>query len=91
MFDLRATWSFLAKSQVEDLKLSDFEHVSYTVAVPLGKLYCCDKLFKNVPLKIRKVIFPNNIHVMEMEGLDIILGMDWLSKFIATINVENKE
>ena len=43
LFDSGATCSFLAKSKVEELNLGTFEKVSYTVAVPSGKLYNCDR------------------------------------------------
>ena len=48
LFDSGATCSFLTKSKVEDLNLRTFEKVSYTVAVPSGKLYSCDRLYKDV-------------------------------------------
>ena len=48
LFDLGATCSFLSKSRIEDLELGYFEHVSYTVVVPSGKLYHCNKIFENV-------------------------------------------
>ena len=76
LFDSGATCSFLAKSKVEELNLGTFEKVSYTVAVPLGKLYNCDRLYKEVPLRIGKVIFPCDLYVLDMEGLEVILGMD---------------
>ena len=75
-FDSGATCSFLAKSKVEELNLQTFEKVLYTVVVPSGKLYSCDWLYKDVPLKIRRVVFPSNLYVLDMEGLDVILGMD---------------
>ena len=55
------------------------------MAVPLGKLYSCDRLYKDVPLKIGKVVFPSDLYVLEMEGLEVNLGMDWLGRYKATI------
>ncbi|XP_057543268.1 uncharacterized protein LOC130821497 [Amaranthus tricolor] len=71
LFDLGATCSFLAKSKVKALNLGTFENVSYTVAVPSGKkkLYSCDRLYKDVPLKIEKVVFPSDLYLLDMEGL----------------------
>ena len=85
LFDSGATCSFLAKSKVEELNLGTFEKVSYIVAVPSGRLYNCDRLYKEVPLRIGKVIFPSDLYVLDMEGLEVILGMDWLGKYKATI------
>ena len=72
MFDLGATCSFLAKSNVEELNLETFETVSYSVAIPSGKLYNCDRLYKDVHLKIGRVVFPSNLYVLDMEGLKVI-------------------
>ncbi|XP_057532976.1 uncharacterized protein LOC130810869 [Amaranthus tricolor] len=85
LFDSGATCSFLAKSKVEELNLGTFEKVSYTMIVPSRKFYNCDRLYKEVPLRIGKVIFPSNMYVLEMEGLEVILGMDWLGRYKATI------
>ena len=67
------------------MNLRTFEKVSYIVAVPSGRLYNCDRLYKEVPLRIGKVIFPSDLYVLDMEGLEVILGMDWLGKYEATI------
>ncbi|XP_057545825.1 uncharacterized protein LOC130824823 [Amaranthus tricolor] len=85
LFDSGATCSFIAKSRVEELNLETFKRVPYTVAIPSGKFYRCDRLYKGVPLKIGRVIFPSDLFVLDIEGLDVILGMDWLGKYKATI------
>ena len=36
-------------------------------------------------MKIGRVIFPSDLFVLDIEGLDVILGMDWLGKYKATI------
>jgi hypothetical protein len=40
----------------------------------------------NLSIKIRGVDFPANLIVLESEGIDIILGMDWLTKFNGIID-----
>ncbi|XP_057540648.1 uncharacterized protein LOC130818494 [Amaranthus tricolor] len=40
------------------------------VAVLSGKLYNCNRLYKEVPLRIGKVVFPSNLYVLDMEGLE---------------------
>ena len=37
----------------------------------------CDRL----PLRIGNYMFPLDLIVLESQGLDVILGMDWLSKY----------
>ena len=43
-----------------------------------------------MPLRIGKVIDPSDLYVLDMEGLEIILGMDWLGKYKATIECREK-
>ena len=48
------------------------------MAVPSGKLYHCDRLYKDVPLRIGKVVFSSDLYVLDMKCLEVISGMDWL-------------
>jgi hypothetical protein len=34
-----------------------------------------------ISISIRGVDFPSNLILLESKGIDIILGMDWLSKY----------
>ena len=46
----------------------------------------CDRL----PLTIGSHVFPSDLIILESQGLDIILGMDWLSKFEGNIDYASK-
>jgi hypothetical protein len=48
------------------------------------------QLCPKVNLKIRGVDFVANLIVLESMGIDIILGMDWLSKHMVLINCAKK-
>jgi hypothetical protein len=43
-----------------------------------------------VNLKIRRIDFITNLIVLELKGIDIILGMDWFSKHKVLINCAEK-
>ena len=43
-----------------------------------------------LPLTIGRHVFPTDLIVLESQGLDVILGMDWLSKFEGNINCASK-
>ena len=34
-----------------------------------------------IPLTIGSHVFPSDLIILESQGLDVILGMDWLSKY----------
>ena len=46
----------------------------------------CDRL----PLRIGNYVFPSDLIVLEYQGLDVILGMDWLSKYEGNIECASK-
>jgi hypothetical protein len=48
------------------------------------------QLCPKVNLKIRGVDFVANLIVLESKGIDVILGMDWLSKYKVLINCARK-
>jgi hypothetical protein len=48
------------------------------------------QLCPKVNLKIRGVDFVANLIVLESKGIDVILGMDWLSKYKVLIDCVKK-
>ena len=46
----------------------------------------CDRL----PLRIGNYVFPSDLIVLESQGLDVILGMDWMSKYGGSIDCASK-
>jgi hypothetical protein len=43
-----------------------------------------------VSIRIRGVDFPSNLILLDFKGIDIILGMDWLSKYDGVIQCAKK-
>ena len=64
--------------------------VSYIVVVLSGNLHSCDRLYTDVLLKIGRIVFLIDLYVLDMEGLDVILGMNWLGKYKATIECRDQ-
>jgi hypothetical protein len=62
-----------------------------TVSTPAGDVVTCRKMVVDCPIVIIDRVLPANLAVFHMLGFDIILGMDWLSKFYAQINCRQKE
>ena len=46
----------------------------------------CDR----IPLTIGSHVFPSDLIILESQGLDVILGMDWLSKYGGNIDCASK-
>jgi hypothetical protein len=90
LFDSRASHSFVAANFVQKHNLPFSMLKSRTiVSSPRGDMHArhvCPK----VNILIRGVEFIVNLIVLESKGIDVILGMDWLSKHKGMINYANK-
>jgi predicted aspartyl protease len=90
LFDSGASQSFVAANFVQkhNLRLSMLKN-RMIVSSPGGDMHArhvCPK----VNILIRGVEFIANLIVLESKGIDVILGMHWLSKHKGMINYANK-
>ncbi|XP_052877273.1 uncharacterized protein LOC128283894 [Gossypium arboreum] len=51
-----------------------------TVLSPLGQSIRVNKLFRDVPLEVQRVVFPADLMELSFGEFAILLGMDWLVK-----------
>jgi hypothetical protein len=85
LFDSGASHSFIASSFVatHNLPVANMKH-TMLVSSPGGemrtKLIC-----PAIRISIRGVDFLSNLILLDSKGIDIILGMDWLSKYDGVI------
>jgi hypothetical protein len=90
LFDFGASHSFITLSFVakHNLPIANMKH-TMLVSSPGGemrtKLIC-----PAVSTSIRGVDFPSNLILLDSKGIDIILGMDWLSKYDRVIQCAKK-
>jgi hypothetical protein len=90
LFDFVASHSFISAAYVEKHKLPiALLRCQMTVSSPGGGMPVRQLCLK-VNLKIRGVDFVANLIVLESKGIDIILGMDWLSKHNVLIDCAQK-
>jgi hypothetical protein len=61
------------------------------VATTIGDAVNCRKYVEDCPIIIGGKTLPTKLAVFEMLGFDVILGMDWLSKYRASIDCRVKE
>jgi hypothetical protein len=90
LFDSGASHSFISAAYVEKhnrpMKLLRCQMI---VSSP-GRDMPARQLCLKVNLKIRGIDFISNLVVFESKGVDVILGMDWLSNHQALINCVKK-
>jgi hypothetical protein len=92
LFDSGATHSFISVKYARRFHVSiEPMEVEVLVATPVGKAVTCRKIVLNCPICIEGRNLAANLIVFDMEGFDIILGMDWLSNNHAIIDCHSKE
>jgi hypothetical protein len=92
LFDLGATHSLISSSYVKLCRLSieSLEH-NICIATPTGDTITYRKYVGNCPIKIEGRVLPAKLAVFGMLAFDVILGIDWLSKYKANIDCHRKE
>ncbi|XP_057542459.1 uncharacterized protein LOC130820925 [Amaranthus tricolor] len=84
------TSTFCINSKFKDLGLENPKKTSFSVANPSGETSHCSMLFRGASVNIGKTKFSSDLFSLEMEGLDVILGMDWLGRYKAVIDCEGQ-
>jgi len=92
LFDPGASYSFISSSYVKLCRVSiEPLEQNICVATPVGDAVTCKKYVSNCPIAIKGRVLPAKLAVFGMMGFDVILGMDWLSKYNANMDYRRKE
>lgn len=92
LFDSGASHSFISASFLHALEL-EFEelNLSLFVDLPLGGRAPFSRIFRGCELVMLDRQFAFDFIVLGMTEFDLILGMDWLSMFHATIDCYKRQ
>jgi hypothetical protein len=90
LFDSGASHSFISSSFItkHSLPIATMKH-TMLVSSPRGEMRT-KHICPAVSITIRGVDFPSNLILLDSKGIDIILGMDWLSKYDGVIQCTRK-
>jgi hypothetical protein len=90
LFDTGATHSFVSTSWVESHNIP-IEPMIPSLRVNLvgGKVQS-DRICLNLRIEIRGIDFPASLVVMGTQGLDVVLGMNWLHRTQATVSCDKR-
>ena len=87
LFDTRVLNSFIVFKLVQDLGLvSQTLKVSLNTVSPLGATIKLGRVCKDCPITLYDRNFPTNLIVLSMKEFDVILGIDWLTKFYSNLD-----
>jgi len=90
LFDSGASHSFISTKFGAKVGL-DFCHTkgSYMISTPGGKV-ASNQVIRNVPLRLGSKIIKTELILLALEGLDIILGMDWMTRHGVTLDIPSR-
>jgi hypothetical protein len=92
LFDPGATHSFISSSYVKLCRVNTEPlEQNICVATLVGDTVTCKMYVGNCPIVIERRVLLAKLAVFGMMGFDVILGMDWLSKYDANMNCRRKE
>jgi hypothetical protein len=90
LFDSGATHSFISESLVSKLGLhSCHTKESFVVATARGRIPS-NTITKAVPLQLGSKTFLTNLIHLLLGGLDVILGMNWLTQHQVILDISNR-
>jgi len=90
LFDSGATHSFISSEFVRRHDLASAPMKNNILVTSPGGEMRAKQVCPKVSIDIRGVVFLANLIVLESKGLDVILGMDWLSKHDGVIQCATK-
>ena len=90
LFDTGASHSYISRGFVEKNSLPTRILKTPMLVSSPGAEYMARQGCFQVPLSIGRHVFPTDLIILEFQGLDVILGMDWLSMYGGNIDCASK-
>jgi len=90
LFDYGASHSFISAKFGAKARL-DFCHTkgSYIISTPGGKIGS-NQIIRGVPLKLASKIFPTDLILLALEGMDVILQMEWMNRHGTILDISSQ-
>ena len=87
LFDPKSTHSFLSPMFAKMIAMT-FKELDYllTVTTPVRKRVVCRTYYPSCSVLLGEVSLPADLIILDMHDFDVILGMDWLEKYHATMD-----
>jgi hypothetical protein len=90
LFDSGATHSFINVKTVSNLDLKwCHTNQAYMVATPGGKV-ASNQVALRVPLEIGSRTFPIHLVTLSLDGVDVILGMNWMTQHKVVLDISER-
>jgi hypothetical protein len=90
LFDFGATHSFINVKTVSNLDLKwCHTNQAYMVATP-GRKVASNQVALRVPLEIGSKTFPTHLVTLSLNGVDVILGMNWMTQHKVVLYISKR-
>ena len=91
LFDSDATHSFISTTFIRqhDIGCEPMKTKLY-VETPVGGILSTESVCKSCSIKIGERELPTDLVVLDMHDFDVILGMDWLATYHASVDCHGK-
>jgi predicted aspartyl protease len=87
LFDSGATHSFISNKCGARVGLDPCQaQGSYMISTPGGKIGS-NQLIRFVPIQLGSKVIKTDLVLLPLEGMDIILGMDWMTKYKVLLDI----
>ncbi|XP_061350285.1 uncharacterized protein LOC133295461, partial [Gastrolobium bilobum] len=91
LFDTGASFSFISSSFVEKTRMVPSSTFSTNITLPSRAVVSCSNVYENIPISIAGSELPADLVQFDLADFDVILGMDWLSKYRAKLDCREQK
>ena len=89
LFDSGATHSFISTKCGARLGLDpNLTKASYMITTPGGKIDF-NRIFRYVPIQLGSKLIKTDLLSLNLEGMDVILGMDWMTQHKVLLDISS--
>jgi hypothetical protein len=90
LFDSGATHSFISSKFGTKLGLElNPVRGSYLTATPGGRV-ASSQICRNVPIQLGSNLVKTDLLLLDLEGMDVLLGMDWMSRHHVSLDISSR-
>jgi hypothetical protein len=62
---------------------------AYIVATPGGKI-SSNQIYRKVPIQMGSNLIKTDLLLLDLEGMDILLGMDWMTRHHVSLDISSR-
>jgi hypothetical protein len=59
------------------------------IATPSGKI-SSNQVYRSVPIQLGRNLVKTDLLVFDLEGMDILLGMDWMTRLRVSLDISSR-